>query len=200
MAEIESVEEEQKNEPLMVHLYQQTLGRFGNWVDQSTRQFGSWPRTTFFGLYLAAAILFSPWPLNLSFIGLFVAVLLLPGIAARTGRVALSQVWPLVLVVLLSGAIGSGLDGNLDGTGVGTYQFAAAAHLVDGRYARLGEASDRTILLACGQPGKGTVTAVANADIETVGLEPWKSRSLFWPTLFGVLAGRPSSLGFHNPC
>jgi hypothetical protein len=194
--EIEIAEAAQKNPPLIARINRWSAGSFGAWM----RNLSPWRLRALAVIYFSAIFLISPWPQSVSFIGVFLVLFLLPRLAMRTGRVAFSQVWPLVLFVLLLAAIGAGLDGRLDGTGAGEYHFAAAANLVDGRYARLGEASDRTILLTCGQAGAGAVTAVANSNIKTVGLEPWRTRTYAYQTLFGVLTGEPWSLGFHNPC
>jgi hypothetical protein len=201
--QLDQVEAEQKKTPLPLQLigrlFGWSLSRIEIWLGRSGLQIGVWPLRAIVAIYWAALFLFTPWPLSLSVVGLLLTQLWLPRIAVRTGRVTFGQVWPLVVVVLLSAAVGSGLDGRLDGTGIGTYQFAKSAHLGDGPYARLGEASDRTILLACRKPRAGAVIAVTNADIETVTWEPWKSRHS-GPTLLDVLLGQPRSLGFQNPC
>jgi hypothetical protein len=194
--EIEIAAAAQKNPPLIARINRWSGGPLGAWM----RKLSPWRLRALAVIYWAVIFLVNPWPQSVSIIGILLVLLLLPRLALRTGRVAFGQVWPLVLVVLLTAATGAGLDGRLDGTRADTYHFAAAAQLVDGRYARLGEASDRTILLRCGQSGADAVTAVANSNIETVTLGQWQSRTFTWPTLFGVLKGDPWSLGFHNPC
>jgi hypothetical protein len=201
--ELDQVEAQQKQTPvalqLIVRLFAWPLTRIEILLGRSGLKIGVWPLRVIATVYWVALFLFTPWPLSLSLIGLLVTQLLLPRIAVKTGRVAFGQVWPLVVVILASAAIGSGLDGRLDGTGVGTYQFAASAHLGDGPYARLGEASDRTILLACNPHRSGAVIAVANANIESVTWELWGGRASA-PTLLAVLAGQRRSLGFQKPC
>jgi hypothetical protein len=150
-------------------------------------------------MYWIGVLLFVPWPVSLSVTGLLLTLLLLPRIARRTGRVALSQTWPLIVFALLVAAIAAGLDGELVGAEAGSYHFAAEAHLLDGRYVRLGEASNRTVLVAC-SPQAASLTAVDNGLIRTMDVEPWKDYSLDWPTIFGLLAGQRYSLGFKTRC
>jgi hypothetical protein len=201
--ELDQVEQAQKNTPLLFQLLSRLVGwpltRIEIFLGRAGLRIGVWPLRAIVVVYWLAFFLFTPWPLSLSGLGLLLTQLVLPRIALKTGRVAFGQVWPLVVAILLSAAIGSGLDGRLDGTDVATYQFAKSAHMSDGPYARLGEASDRTILLACTPRGARGVIAVANADIETVTWEPWKSRQSA-PTLLDVLLGHRRSLGFQNPC
>ena len=151
-------------------------------------------------IYVVGFILLGPWPLVLATVGTFLVLLAVPQIARRTGRVALSHVWPVVVMVLLIAAVGSGFDGTyVVGAVAGEYHFAADAQLGDGRYVWLGEASGQTILMKCGQP-KPPVTAVDNSKIITVGLEPWKDRALVWQNLFGILIGHAPAYGFQAPC
>jgi hypothetical protein len=151
-------------------------------------------------IYVVGFILLGPWPLVLATVGTFLVLLAVPQIARRTGRVALSHVWPVVVMVLLIAAVGSGFDGTyVVGAVAGEYHFAADAQLGDGRYVWLGEASGQTILMKCGQP-KPPVTAVDNSKIITVGLEPWKDRALVWQNLFGILRGHAPVYGFQAPC
>lgn len=149
--------------------------------------------------YWLVVFVIGPWPLTVSNVGFVLATVTLPRIARRTGRVALSEVWPLVVAVLMFAVLGAGLDGNLVGAEPGTYHFAADAHLTDGRYVRLGEASDRTLLLSCGQ-AHGQVLAVDNSEVVSIELEPWKSDPLGWPTLLGTLTGHGRSYGFQSRC
>jgi len=103
-------------------------------------------------------------------------------------------------MVLLIAAVGAGFDGTyVVGAVAGDYHFANDARLVDGRYAWLGEASGQTILMACGQ-AKPSVTAVDESQIITVGVEPWKSGSIPWINLFGILGGHAPVYGFQTPC
>jgi hypothetical protein len=151
-------------------------------------------------IYWVGLFLLGPWPISLATIGIVLALLAVPRIARRTGRVALSHVWPVVVVVLLIAAVGAGFDGTyVIGAVAGDYQFAAGTRLVDGRYVWLGEASGQTILMPCGQ-AKPPVTAVDNSKIITVGVEPWKSRSLASQNLFWILTGHAPAYGLHNPC
>jgi hypothetical protein len=152
-------------------------------------------------VYWTAVILLTPWPLSLTFFGSLLLVLILPQVARRTGRVALSQVWPLVVVVLVLAAYASGLYGDFVGNEAGTYHFAAGAQLADGRFARLGEASNRTTLMACSQQ-MPAVISVDDSNIITVDIESSKAhpQPFTWTTMFGALTGRGTPLGFRSPC
>jgi hypothetical protein len=152
-------------------------------------------------IYWAALLLFTPWPSSITNFGTLLLVLVLPQVARRTGRVTLSQAWPVVLIALTLAAVASGLNGDFIGNEAGDYHFAANVQLADGRYTRLGEANNRMILMACSQPGS-IVTSVADSQIIAVGVEPWRIKPpIFpWPTLFGALTGHGPALGFYNPC
>ncbi len=171
-----------------------------NLLDRATNAMGRHYNLLTFTMWIAF-ILFGVWPASLTFLGNALIQLVLPPIAKNTGRVALSQVWPLVVVVLLIAAVASGLYGSLVGSEAGEYHFSADAQLANGRYARLGEGSNRTVLLSCAQP-KPTVLAVDNSNIITVGLDSNSSKPepFPWPTLVGVLTGHSTEIGFRNPC
>lgn len=151
-------------------------------------------------IYWVLLMLFGPWPIVLESAGIALALMAVPRIARRTGRAELSQVWPVVVAVLLIAALGAGFDGTyVVGAVPGDYRFSSGTQLVDGRYMRLGEASGQTILMACRQP-KSPVTAVDNSRIITVGIEPWKDRSLAWQNLYGILTGHTPAYGFQASC
>jgi hypothetical protein len=159
-----------------------------------------WIMRTLGAIYWVGLMLFLPWPISLATIGIVLALVFIPRIARRTGRVAISQVWPVVVAVLLIAAFGAGFDGTyVVGAVAGDYHFTSGTQLVDGRYVRLGEASSQTILMACALP-KPPVTAVDNSRIITVGVEPWKDRSFPGPNLFGILMGHAPAYGFQAPC
>jgi hypothetical protein len=152
-------------------------------------------------VYWGGLILFMPWPISLTFVSSLLLVSILPLIARRTGRVALSQVWPLVVVALAIAALASGLYGDFVGNEAGNYHFAADAQLADGRYAQIGEANSRTILMAC-SPLTPTVISVADSNIIAVGIDRSKVQPtpFPWPTMFGALIGHGSTLGYRSPC
>jgi hypothetical protein len=154
-------------------------------------------------IYVAALVVFGPWLFVLTAAAVALPLSMVPGMARRTGKVALSQVWPVVVAVLLISAIGAGLEGiYIVGANAGSYHFASAAQMADGRYERVGEAGGRTILFTCGL-STSQVTAVDDSLIDTVSLDPWKDRPfLAWTSLFGIITGSSSrpSLGFRNGC
>jgi len=113
----------------------------------------------------------------------------------------LRHTWPAIVLIVATGAVTSGLTGNLGGIEVGAYHFKADALSItsDGTFGKLGESADLVYLWDC--RNAGYVLGIAKNEIVGFQTTRAKDGSVTQQTLFDLIVRKKAiAVGFQPPC
>jgi len=113
----------------------------------------------------------------------------------------LRHTWPVVVTLLATAALTSGLTGYLGGVQVGDYTFKrdAASVASNGTYAQIAESADLLYLWDCRRAGY--IVGISKGLVVGLRTQPGAAKSAREQTLFDLLVRRKSlAIGFQPPC